>query len=166
MPEHSIEFLGQKFSYPTTWQGSFSVLIVCISISFIAFTLSPEQIKSYSAWFGSESDKKFEGDLVSINQKLSDDVSSLKAEVLRLTKAADIPEPKKKEIVKKIEASDKKLNDAFAAIIEKQIERKDSISAAIPRSGQQQQRILTIEKARLDKQIGELQQQQQQQQKR
>jgi len=166
MSEHSIEFLGQKFSYPTTWQGAFSILVVSASISFLAYALSPEQIKSYGGLISSETAKIFEGDLVQINKKLSDDVSFLKAEVLRLTEAADIPEPKKEEIVSKVKTSDKELNDVFAAAIEKQIERKDYISAAIPKSGGQQQRILTMEEQRLIQQIGQLQQQQQQQQQR
>jgi len=46
MSENSMEILGQKFSYPSTWHGAFSVLIICVSATTLAITLSPEQIES------------------------------------------------------------------------------------------------------------------------
>tara|TARA_B110000503_G_scaffold31602_1_gene51099 strand:- start:1249 stop:1494 length:246 start_codon:yes stop_codon:yes gene_type:complete len=78
MSENSIEILGQKFSYPSTWQGAFSVLIICVSVTTLAITLLPEQIESLGIALGTELDKQFESDLVGINEKLSKENSSLK----------------------------------------------------------------------------------------
>lgn len=164
MSEYSIEILGQKFSYPSTWQGTFSVLIVCVSIASISITLSPEQIKSFGVALGTEYDQQFEKELVGINEKLNSEISSLKEDLLRLARTEIITEPEKIEIVSKVEASEKAINDAYADAIESQVERREIISSAIPSSNQQQQRILSIEEARIVQQIGQLQLQQQQQQ--
>ena len=165
MPEHSIEFLGQKFSYPATWQGAFSVLVVSASITILAITLSPEQIDSFGAALGTESNKQFESELVDINEKLSKENASLKEDVLRLTASANIPEPEKEKIVSKVKASEKLINDAYVGVINSQLERKEVISAAIANSTQQQQRILGLEEARIAQQIDQLQLQQIQQQR-
>ena len=164
MSEHSIELLGQKFSYPTTWQGAFSVLVVCASITILVATLSPEQIKSIGIALGTESDREFESELVAINEKLSEENASLKEDIFRLTETTNISEPEKQKIVAKVEESEKELSKVYANVISRQLERKEMISAAIPNSNQQQQRVLSLEEARLVQQIGQLQQQQQQQQ--
>jgi hypothetical protein len=46
MGEYSIEILGQKFSYPTTWQGTASILVVCLALVAIAFIFDGERIKA------------------------------------------------------------------------------------------------------------------------
>lgn len=164
MSEHSIEFLGQKFSYPNTWQGAFSVLIISVSISFLAFRLTPEQISSYGGLFNPEESKKFESDLVSLNKKLSNELSTLKSEFFQLTKLENIPTFKKQEIASIVEESDKRLNAVYETTINNHIKRKNSIKASQPKLDVQELRVFTQEEARISKQIGLLQQQQQQQQ--
>lgn len=161
MSEHSIELLGQKFSYPTTWQGASSILVVCASLTVFAMNLSPEQAEIIRLAFGSESDKQFESGLVEINEKISNENAFLKAQVLELTEAANIPEAQRREIVSKVEEAEKEISDAYANIIDMQVERQKTLRAAIPISTQQQQQVLTIEQARIVQQIGQLQQQQQ-----
>jgi len=162
MSEHSIEVLGQKFSYPSTWHGTVSILIVCASISFIAYALEPEQINSYGGWFGSESDKKIEEGLVDLNKKQSEQIVTLKAEVSRLTTIANLAEDDKNKITTKLEAADKEINDAYNNLIGKQTERKDKLNTIINSSGQQQRQILNIEQGRISQQIKQFQQQQEQ----
>ncbi len=38
MDNNTIEILGQKFSYPTTWQGAFSVLVIFSCIAYLGST--------------------------------------------------------------------------------------------------------------------------------
>ncbi|MBJ7536270.1 hypothetical protein [Marinomonas transparens] len=162
MTEHSIEFLGQKFSYPSTWQGAFSILVVCASATILAVTLSPEQIESIGVAFGTESDKQFNDELIIIQEKLSQENAVLKAEISRLTQVANIPVSEKQAIALKIEASEKAIGDAYSKAIETQMERQETISTVVP-SSNLQQRVISFEKAQLEQQIGWLQQQQQQQ---
>ncbi|MEQ3763103.1 MAG: hypothetical protein ABNH15_08590 [Alcanivorax sp.] len=160
MPEHSIELLGQKFSYPTTWQGSFSVLVVCGCITVATVMLSPEQIDSLGAAFGRESSERLESELFSINEKLSSENATLKNDLLKLTDTANIPEREKRKIVSQVETSEKELTAAYANVIEMQSERKTMLSEAIPASSLEQKKLLSIEEAKVAKQINLLKQQQ------
>lgn len=160
MSEHSIEFLGQKFSYPTTWQGAFSVLVVCGCITVAAVMLSPEQIESLGVAFGNDSSEQLESELFAINEKLSSENASLKDDLLKLSEAANISEREKRKIVSKVETSEKELTAAYSNVIDMQSERKAMISAAIPASSTEQKKLLSIEEAKVAKQIDLLKQQQ------
>ncbi len=166
MAEHSIEFLGQKFSYPTTWQGVSAVFVVCAAITTLAIMLSPEQIESIGIALGTDSERQFESELVAINEKLSEENANLKDQVFRLTEAANIPESEKREIVSQVTESENAISQAYTQAIEKQQVRKDMISAAIPRLTQEQQMALSVEEARLTQQIDKLQYQREIQQQR
>lgn len=166
MSENSIELLGQKFSYPATWQGAFSVLVVSASLTVAAVMLSPEQIESLGVAFGTESDQRLESELFAINEKLSQENASLKDDLLKLTDTSNIPERKKRAIVSKVENSEKELSAAYANVIEIQSERRDMISAAIPASTLQQKKVLSLEEAKVMQNIDLLKQQQELQLKR
>lgn len=162
MSEHSIEFLGQKFSYPSTWQGAFSVLVICSSLTVIAVMLSPEQVNAYGSLVGSESEKS----VLSLTEKLSQENISLRADILQLADSSDLPDEQKQEIVLKVESSAKEIDETYTEVIEKQLEKSEAISLAIPKSHWQQQQMLSVEQARLIQLTGQLQQQQQQQKQR
>lgn len=161
MPEHSIELLGQKFSYPSTWQGAFSVLVVCAAISFIASTLEPDQIDSYRSLFDTQSSKQVEDSLVNLNEKLNDQIISLKTDVLRLTEAANLANSEKEEIVSKVHSADREIKEAYSGLIQNQTDRKNRIDEIISSADKQQQTILNSEKVRLLNQIDRYQRQQQ-----
>ena len=117
------------------------VIFACISI--VTVTLSPEQIQSFADVLGAEPNKEFANEMIELTDSLSKENASLKEDIR--------------------EKSENDLREAYNSVIEKQLERTERISLAIPTSNQQQQTVLTIEEARLRQQIGQLQQQQQQQ---
>ena len=59
-----------------------------------------------------------------------------------------------------VETSEKELTAAYANVIEMQSERKTMLSAAIPASSLEQKKLLSIEEAKVAKQINLLKQQQ------
>lgn len=137
------------------------VIFTCISI--VTVTLSPEQIQSFADVLGAEPNKEFANEMIELTDSLSKENASLKEDIRRLTESASLSETEKDEIVSKPKKSENDLREAYNSVIEKQLERTERISLAIPTSNQQQQTVLTIEEARLRQQIGQLQQQQQQQ---
>lgn len=48
MADHSLEILGQKISYPETWQGVSAVVAVCLTVVFIAYILDENRINAIS----------------------------------------------------------------------------------------------------------------------
>ncbi|MFT6423097.1 MAG: hypothetical protein ACJA2K_001839 [Thalassolituus sp.] len=122
--------------------------------------LSPEQIDSLGAAFGRESSERLESELFSINEKLSSENATLKNDLLKLTDTANIPEREKRKIVSQVETSEKELTAAYANVIEMQSERKTMLSEAIPASSLEQKKLLSIEEAKVAKQINLLKQQQ------
>jgi hypothetical protein len=122
--------------------------------------LSPEQIDSLGAAFGRESSERLESELFSINEKLSSENATLKNDLLKLTDIANIPEREKRKIVSQVETSEKELTAAYANVIEMQSERKTMLSEAIPASSLEQKKLLSIEEAKVAKQINLLKQQQ------
>jgi len=46
MSEHSIDILGQKFSYPSTWQGVVAVLVICCAVVALAYIFDGERIRA------------------------------------------------------------------------------------------------------------------------
>jgi hypothetical protein len=122
--------------------------------------LSPEQIDSLGAAFGRESSERLESELFSINEKLSSENATLKNDLLKLTDTANIPEREKRKIVSQVETSEKEFTAAYANVIEMQSERKTMLSEAIPASSLEQKKLLSIEEAKVAKQINLLKQQQ------
>ena len=167
MTDNSIEILGQKFSYPDNKYGALSVFFICASISFIAWTLEPNQINAYANNFGTMKEKQAEADLVSLNNELNKEVNYLRVEVLRLAaNNKNVNEDEKKNIVKKIDANQKIIDSKYSNLIKTQNERQEQLDKIISISNQQQQQPLLIEKARLQQQTGLFVQQQQLQQQR
>ena len=115
---------------------------------------------SLGAAFGRESSERLESELFSINEKLSSENASLKNDLLKLTDTANIPEREKRKIVSQVETSEKELTAAYANVIEMQSERKTMLSEAIPASSLEQKKLLSIEEAKVAKQINLLKQQQ------
>lgn len=159
MTNYSIEFLGQKFSYPTTWQGAFSVLVVCASLSFLVYKLSPEQIDSIGTLLGRTSDQQFENNLVEVNQKLKAHNKELQAQVTKLSQMADISAQEKKKITSTLAVNDKQVKEAYRMLIQEQTARKAAI-AALQSSNPKHQQFLNLEQAKLSERISKLKLQQ------
>ncbi|GAB1259273.1 hypothetical protein NBRC116494_37760 [Aurantivibrio plasticivorans] len=160
MSEHSIEFLGQKFSYPSTWQGAFSVFVVCTAITTTAITLSPEQVNAIGSLIGNDSEET----VVSLTDKLSKENLELRKQVLWLAETPDISREERQEVVSKVKDSAEEIDQTYAAVIDKQIEKSQAISTALPNTSGQQQQVLSAQQARIIQLTGQLQQQQQMQQ--
>jgi len=105
----SIEVLGQKFSYPKTWQGTASVFFICITLAFFAWTLEPEQINSYKGIFASEADKQVEDRLVTLNKKLNTQVISLQEQVIDLSHKANLNKEDKEKLMSKVNNANKEI---------------------------------------------------------
>ena len=160
--ENSIEILGQKFSYPSTWQGTASILIVGATICFIAWTLEPQQINAYVNGI-SPSNKETESKLVAVNKSLTDEVVNLRKQVLDLAEKSSLDDVSKKDLLSKVEGGKEAIDLKFGELINAQQKRANLVGGQISSSNQQQQQMLSAEAARLNQQLGQFQQQQQQQ---
>lgn len=164
--DNTIEILGQKFSYPTTWQGTTAIFFVCLCVSFLAWTLEPSQISAYVNGLSPQDNKITEEKLISVNEKLDKEVISLRAEVLRLTKLTTLDEADKKKIIKKVDAGKKAISNKYNELIAVQEVQRDKLGTIISNTGSnQQQQVLSVERDRLIRNIDQYQQQQAQQQK-
>ncbi|HCM1282890.1 TPA: hypothetical protein N2899_002258 [Vibrio parahaemolyticus] len=65
----SIEILGQKFSYPTTWKGVCSIAVVGATICYIAYQMTPERIRALSELLKEK--KILESSLVNANNAVT-----------------------------------------------------------------------------------------------
>lgn len=135
MQENSVEFLGQKFSYPSTWPGAFSVLVVCASITTTIIALSPEQIDSFSVALGMESDKKIEKNYLELNKKLIEEFSSLKKEVKEIVLKGDVSDEGRDRLLTNIEESDKSLDNVFTENILEYTDRVEFLRDALESLG-------------------------------
>lgn len=160
MADNSIEVLGQKFSYPTTWQGAISILVVCLCISFLAYTLDPDKIDSYAGWRGPQSDKSLETGLIKTNKTLNAEVVSLREQILSLADKVSLDDQEKKEIIKKLDLGQEEISKSYSGLIEAQEDRKIELRKITPIS-QEHQQILSEEQDWLDHQIEQIQVQEQ-----
>lgn len=94
---YNIEILGQKLSYPTTWQGAAAVLILCIALTAIAYIAkgwaTPEVISGLAGL--NTTTKQQEGinnSLLDNINKLSVKVASLELNLIKATKKVDAGE--------------------------------------------------------------------------
>ncbi len=76
---YNIEIFGQKFSYPTTWQGTAAVVFVCIALTAIAYIArgwaTPEILNGLAGL--NTTTKQQEG----INNSLLDEINKLSEKV-------------------------------------------------------------------------------------
>lgn len=95
---YHIEIFGQKFSYPTTWQGTTAVIFVCvalIAIAYIARGLATPEVLNGLAGLNTTT-KQQEGinnSLLDNINKLSVNVASLELKLIKATEKAGDEEP-------------------------------------------------------------------------
>lgn len=103
MPEHHIEILGQKFSYPSTWQGAFSILIVCTCIGFLGYTLDSDEITSYSKLFSKEKSEGAYNESLATIAELNSQIGGMQKTIHNLTSKANLAEKEKTKVYAKLE---------------------------------------------------------------
>ncbi len=164
MSDNSIEILGQKIGYPTTWQGTFSVLIICGCISFLGYTLDPSDIDSYSALFSGTSEQAYNESLTTIS-KLNSDIEEMQITINELTEKANLAEAEKLAVFNKLEEDRKSREEALVTLNNLQNARVAELNqvqrSLPPQQQQQQQQYLILQGQQIQQQLGNVQQQQQ-----
>ncbi|WP_017445694.1 hypothetical protein [Gayadomonas joobiniege] len=162
MADNSIEVLGQKFCYPTTWQGTLSVFIVCVCIGFLGYVLDADKINSYSSLFNGKTEEAYNESIETI-AKLNQQIEEMQGTINNLTKKSNLATEEKVEIYTNLENKRKTREDALLNLKQVQADRiqeLNKIESAIP---PQQQSMFYLQQQKIDKQLGNIQQQQQQQ---
>jgi len=166
MSDNTIEILGQKFSYPTTWQGTSSVLIICLCVSFLGYTLDAKQIDSYSNLLNGTTERAFNESLETI-AKLNSDIEGMQSTINQLTEKANLADEEKQEVYSKLEAERQSREKALVNLNNLQSARVSELNTAYqnlsPQQQQQQQQIWSMQGQQIQQQLGNVQQQQQQQ---
>ncbi len=166
MPDNTIELMGQKLSYPTTWQGAFTVTMICFCITFLGYTLDANQIKSYSGLFSCSSEEAYNESLSTI-AKLNSNIGGMQLTINALTQKANLAENEKTEMFSKLETDRKSRELAIEALSNLQAARVAELAKTqdkLPlQQQQQQQQYLSLQAQQIQQQLGNVQQQQQQQ---
>ena len=94
MSETSIEILGQKLSYPATWQGTTAIGLVCVCVAFLGYTLDAEELDSYSNLFNTTTQDAYDTS-VDTTAILNEQVISLQAKIQELSDSSNLSDDAK-----------------------------------------------------------------------
>ena len=128
MSDNTIEVLGQKLSYPTTWQGTAAVLIVCVCMAFLAYTLTPSQIDSYANLLEGKTEQKINDELLNTNNQLNTQIEELQSQVLQLSEHAQIEKKEKQKIAKNLETLRHNREQSYTKLAELQEEQSAQLA--------------------------------------
>lgn len=166
MAEGTIEILGQKFCYPTTWQGALAVVAVTLCIGFLGYTLDANQIQSYSSLFNGKSEEAYNESLDTIS-KLNQQIEGMQDTITDLTSKANLAEARKKQVYARLEQERKAREAALKNLSSLQQQRQVELGAASSALSEQEEKkrkeYLSYQQQKIQRQLGNIQQQQQQQ---
>lgn len=166
MQGNSIEFLGQKVSYPTTWHGTVAVLIVCVCVAFLGYSLDKERIDSWSGVVNNNAEKAYNDALLTINKK-DQQIQVLTNKITELTLQANLDKNQKIALNQDLESSRVEAEIATKALAASQKQKVDEwnrIKENMPLPQQQQQQNQFVnQQQQIQQQLQSLKQQQQQQ---
>lgn len=131
MSEHSIELLGQKFSYPTTWQGTLSVMAVSAAIAFLGYTLDADQIRSYQGLFAGKTEQAYQESLDTV-ATLNQQIESMQGTILELSAKASLNGEEKKQVYQVLESDRLTRENKLNALSVSQQARTDALLTQAP----------------------------------
>lgn len=166
MMDNTIEIMGQKFSYPSTWQGATSVFVVCSCIAFLAWTLEASEIDSYQGLFNGASEQAYNESLSTISE-LNAQIEGMQLTINDLSEKANLVEEEKEAVLARLETERQSRERALVSLSHLQAARVSDLNRnqkQLPvQQQQQQQQYLSLQDQQIQQQLGNIQQQQQQQ---
>ncbi len=151
--DNSIEILGQKFSYPDTWQGTAAILCVCICVAFLAYTLTPAQIDALAGVTRAD-DKKVEAKLTEINKKLLEENNYLKEQIAQVVENPEVDSDKLRELSSWIDDRHGNLNTDFEELVTVAEARVKNLNNTLDSVRSDQiHSVLSLEKQQMEEQL-------------
>lgn len=160
MAENSIEILGQKISYPSTWQGTTAVFSVCLCIGFLGWTLEGDQINAFGKVFNGHSEQAYNQSLQTI-EKQNKMISSMQVTIDKLTSKAKISQEEKNKITERLKANIKDIESSLQSLSQIQQNKKSEFKTKDNDLTPYQKDYLLKQEQQIQQQIQQLQQQQQ-----
>lgn len=167
MSDNDLEILGQKFSYPSTWQGSVTVLGICFCISFLAVTLDDTTIESYAQLVhGVASHEAYEQSLQTIDELVAEN-EKMRSLVIKLGNASNLNATQIDEINEDLGEGITSITQSLSYLDEHQKQQSlnfSKLGGDIPIEPRQKiEGHLAFQRQQIQTQLGKLKQQQQQQ---
>jgi len=123
MSGDTIEILGQKFSYPSSWPGAFAILVIGLCIAFVVYSLDEGKINSWSKIFNGTNEKAYNDALATIANQHKE-IQTLKSTISDLTSNTNLSSTDIDKLQKSIEDASKLSESSLSQLSSSQAQRE------------------------------------------
>jgi hypothetical protein len=148
----SIEILGQKFSYPTTWKGVVAIGCVCASICFVSAVIDYDAILKMYAGKGADEEKSQTELLAPAIQT----IAALRAKFEALSDSGAVDQQTTEQALSYFDEEVKKLTTKIEQTIEEKEEKSSSLLTQLEDYRPEDRPLIISDAASLKKSAGSL----------